>query len=85
MDVSEVTTRKSPSPRCARSLLHSQLMPRPFPVKLIDLLMVKIEFTKLEVSALQDELEACIGIAAEDDADERLRALTSIQMKLESV
>lgn len=47
--------------------------------------MVKIEFTKLEVSALQDELEACIGIAAEDDADERLRALTSIQMKLESV
>lgn len=47
--------------------------------------MVEIEFTELEVSALLDELEACIGIAAEDDADERLRALTSIQMKLESV
>lgn len=47
--------------------------------------MVEIELTELEVTVLLDELEACIGIAAEDEADARLRALTSIQMKLESV
>lgn len=47
--------------------------------------MVEIELTELEATALLDELKACIGIAAEDEADERLRALISIQMKLESL
>ncbi len=60
-------------------------MTRPLPVKPVSNIMVEIELTKKEVTALLDELEPCIGIAAEDDADERLRTLTSVQMKLESV
>lgn len=42
---------------------------------------VTIELTQQEVNALLEELEAGIEIAAEDTADERLRTLTSVQVK----
>jgi hypothetical protein len=46
--------------------------------------MIEFELTDQEAAVLLDEVEMCIGIAAEADADEHLRTLTSIQMKLES-
>lgn len=46
--------------------------------------MPEINLSEQEVTVLLDELEALIEIAAEDDANERLRVLTSIKMKLES-